>query len=154
MNESDHIEDNQPAFNHPENRPYRLAVAEDDRDMRRLLVYNLRKEGYDVIECADGNALIKTVRQSHADDKLAIDLIITDIQMPEYTGLEFFSMAQKNDWKIPVIMITAFGDENTLKEAIDMGIRRLLVKPFDVDKLIEEVKLALHLSHSKNDRIN
>jgi len=114
----------------------RVLVAEDDLEMRRLLCRAMRRAGYHVTEAEDGKALVNTLIGcvTSASGQLP-DLIISDVRMPGCTGLEVLARLRRIDWSIPIILITAFGDEQTHQEAARLGAARVLDKPFDVDEL-------------------
>jgi CheY-like chemotaxis protein len=114
----------------------RVLVAEDDLEMRRLVCRAMRRAGYEVTEVADGRALISTLihLMTQAPGSMP-DLIISDVRMPGCTGLEVLARLRRSDATIPVILITAFGDQQTHTEAERLGAVRVLDKPFDVDEL-------------------
>ena len=122
-------------------RSPRILVAEDDSEMRRLLVWRLRNVGFDTIECADGYQLLDNlgnpVLSGEPDD---FDLIVSDIRMPGVTGLTILSGVQLFDEFPPMILITAFGNEETHAEAERQGVAAMFDKPFDVDDLLERVE--------------
>jgi two-component system cell cycle response regulator CpdR len=117
-------------------RPFRILVAEDDAEMRRLVTDALRDDGYEVIELADGGRLLVDIAarlkaEPRGDD---IDLIVSDIRMPVCTGLQILEALRQAHWRTPVILMTAFGDEATRKQA--ESLRAVLFdKPFDLDDL-------------------
>ena len=114
----------------------RVLVAEDDREMRRLVCRAMRRAGYQVTEVEDGRALVSTLSQlmTQAPERMP-DLIISDVRMPGCTGLEVLARLRRSETAIPVILITAFGDQQTHTEAARLGAVRVLDKPFDVDEL-------------------
>jgi CheY-like chemotaxis protein len=117
-------------------RPRRVIVADDDPDMRELLASTLRHDGYEVIEIADGSELFQTVRSwlRHGDGQ-GLDAIVTDNRMPAFSGLEVLAELRSVDTRLPVILITAFGDGNTHAAARALGACAVFDKPFDVDDL-------------------
>jgi len=117
--------------------PARILLAEDDVEMRRLLAATLRRDGYEVIEAADGIELRRLVELHLLDNREhpAVDLVITDIRMPGQSGLRVLAGLRSEDWATPVLLITAFGDEATHAEAKRMGAAAVFDKPFDLDDL-------------------
>jgi DNA-binding response OmpR family regulator len=115
-------------------RPLRILLAEDDREMRRLLATSLREEGFDVIAASDGNRLLEQIG-SHilSPGRDPVDLVISDVRMPGRSGLEVLAGLRGADWATPFIIITAFGDEETHAEARRLGAVAVFDKPFDLD---------------------
>jgi len=119
-----------------------VLLAEDDRAMRSLLTYSLKRAGYRVVTCEDGWELLSHLgsylmeQQEHED----IDVVVSDIRMPGVTGLEVLEGAREATAFPPMILITAFGDDWTHDEAERLGARAILDKPFDVDALLDEVR--------------
>lgn len=124
----------------------RILVAEDDPEMRRLLVWNLRKEGFETVECSDGWELLdhlgNPVLEGEPDD---YDLIVSDIRMPGVTGLEILDGIHQTEWFVPMILITAFGSDEVHREAEELGAAGMFDKPFDIQDLIERIREVLVL---------
>jgi CheY-like chemotaxis protein len=125
-------------------RRFRILVAEDDAEMRRVIADTLRDDGYDVVELADGGRLLVDVaaRLKGSPEGDSIDLIVSDIRMPICTGLQILEALRLAHWRTPVILMTAFGDDATRRQA--EGLRAVLFdKPFDLDDLRTAVKNML-----------
>ena len=119
--------------------PAVILLAEDDHDMRELIAGALRRSGYEVIEARDGSELLELIGNAHLRTRgpgTAPDLIISDIRMPRWSGIEILAGLRRSDWAMPVVLITAFGDEPLHEEARRLGAVTVLDKPFDVDELI------------------
>jgi CheY-like chemotaxis protein len=121
-------------------RPARILLAEDDREMRRLLSSTLWNDGYHVVEAETGVELLDYLNPYIPNARvhgrlLAFDGIISDVRMPGLTGLEVLSLLRRYDPSTPVILITAFGDEETHAEAHRLGAVAVLDKPFDMEVL-------------------
>jgi two-component system response regulator (stage 0 sporulation protein F) len=116
--------------------PLRVLLAEDDPDMRSLLATALKEDGHDVIEIADGAQFLQVI---YSCRRLAsgrgFDAIISDIRMPAFSGLEVVADLRSTDTTVPIILITAFGDEQTHAAAFMLGVSAVFDKPFDVDDL-------------------
>jgi DNA-binding response OmpR family regulator len=114
----------------------RVLLADDDAEMRALLAYALRSDGYEVLEAADGGRLLVAITDAYEDGtgRDAFDLVISDVRMPIASGLAVLESLRKASWRTPVILMTAFGDELTRKRAESLGAV-LFDKPFDVDDL-------------------
>jgi DNA-binding response OmpR family regulator len=119
------------------NEPTRVLVAEDDEEMRRMLAGALRHEGYAVEEARDGNELLDKVRSSvrSGDGGAPVDLVVSDIRMPGRSGLDVLRSVREGDGTVPFILVTAFGDEETHRQAQEFGATLVLDKPFDMDDL-------------------
>ena len=117
----------------------RILVAEDDDEVRRFLVALLRGDGYDVVEAEDGRALLEALARQLEERVDPIDLIISDLRMPDINGLEVLGCLQRAEWKTPFILVTAFGSESITNEALRRGAAAIFDKPFDVDRLRSEI---------------
>jgi DNA-binding response OmpR family regulator len=118
-----------------------LVIAEDDRDMRRFLVESFEEEGYRVTEAANGEELHRHLLGPASLHGSAVpDIVVSDIRLPGLTGLELLAELRESDWSLPVILITAFGDESVHREGRRLGAAMVLDKPFDVEDLVEAVQ--------------
>ena len=122
----------------------RVLVAEDDTEMRRLITSTLVANGYDVAEARDGMELLDDIeanaRHGALDDYAAV---VSDIRMPWLSGMDVLAVLQVAAWKIPVILITGFGDAETHAEGRELGAVAVLDKPFDMDELMQTVARAI-----------
>ena len=120
-----------------------VLLAEDDRDLRRFLAQALQRDGYHVTEVDSGHGLLDELWE-RAASKAGFDLIISDVQMPGFTGLEVLEVLRDkcvvaDDYEpqlrdTPLILITAFGDPQVHADARRLGAV-VFDKPFDVDDL-------------------
>ncbi len=115
-------------------RPARILVVDDERSMRELLAIVLRREGYDVLLAENGRAAIEALERER------VDILISDIKMPDLSGVEVLRAAKRIDQNILGIMITAFASTETAVEAMRLGACDYLSKPFDVDLLKMKVR--------------
>lgn len=114
--------------------------------MRSLLNIALTGAGYEVSEVASGSALLNELRTAvtfGVPDPPR--LIISDIRMPGWTGLEVLAIAQMLDSDLAFVLITAFGDGRTHELAKELGAVAVFDKPFDIDELIATVRLHVSL---------
>lgn len=120
----------------PVHEPPRILVAEDDPDMRRLVVEALRKDGYEVIDVPDGGRLLVTLAHELVDENGAqlADLLVSDVRMPTCSGMAILEQLRASQRRMPVILVTAFGDAATHAHAEALGAL-LFDKPFDMDDL-------------------
>jgi len=126
----------------------RVLVAEDDREMRRLVVEALTADGCDVAEVCDGVELLAQVGSSvlfggFGSTREPPDLIVTDVRMPGLTGLTVVEGLRRAGVAVPVVVITAFGDDETHRVALEHGAVAVFDKPFDLDDLRTIVQHAL-----------
>jgi DNA-binding response OmpR family regulator len=118
----------------PVTTPRRILLAEDDDEMRVLLASALSRDGHEVVQAEDGAALVDLVTGSLQRGE-KVDLVITDVRMPELTGFEAVEWLRALGCRAPVIAITAFGDRRTHLEGVRRGFVRVIDKPFDIDEL-------------------
>ena len=118
--------------------PPRVLVAEDDDALRGVLVEALEGEGYEVTEGGGGEELVASLTppRGHVDGHF--DLIVSDIRMPDMTGLEMLEILRDMGARIPVVLITAFGSAHDHEEAERLGAL-ILDKPFEVEELLDAV---------------
>lgn len=111
----------------------KIVVAEDDAEMRSLLAELMRRDGYEVHEAKDGRELL-LVLEAVCIHGVLPDLIVSDIRMPGYTGLELLWAMREAEIALPVILITAFSDRK-VREGAQRSGAILVDKPLDFDDL-------------------
>jgi len=101
----------------------RVLVAEDDLEMRRLVVEALRKDGHEVHEAADGGRLLVYLAEAFERDSMLgdIDVVVCDVRMPVCSGLDLLEKLVEARWRVPFILMTAFGDDDTRRHAESLG---------------------------------
>jgi two-component system, NtrC family, response regulator PilR len=124
----------QPAAPVSDRRPPRILVVDDERSMRELLAIVLKREGYDVLLAENGRGAIEILERE------PVDILISDIKMPDLSGVDVLRAAKKIDQDILGIMITAFASTETAVEAMRLGACDYLSKPFDIDLLKMKVR--------------
>jgi DNA-binding NtrC family response regulator len=107
-----------------------VLVVEDDDAMRDLLVEELSDAGFSVLEASSGRQGIERVRAG------AIDLVITDLRMPELDGFDLIRDIRATDAPPHIVMITAFGSIETAIKAVKLGAYDYITKPFEIEELI------------------
>jgi len=117
-----------------ERRQPRILVVDDEPSMRELLAIVLRREGYEVVLAENGRTALELLERD------PIDLLISDIKMPDISGVDVLRAAKKADQDVLAIMITAFASTETAVEAMRLGACDYLSKPFDVDLLKMKVR--------------
>jgi DNA-binding response OmpR family regulator len=113
-----------------------VLVAEDDPEMRFLVARALRKDGYDVVEVGDGDALMLEVtnRLMRFGVLSDVDLVVTDVRMPGRDGLEIAEVLRGATYRVPLILMTGFGDDEIRRRAASLGAV-LFDKPFRLEDL-------------------
>ncbi len=111
-----------------------IVVAEDDQEMRRLIAGTLREEGYTVLEAADGMQLLDCIEHAARTGR-SLAAIVSDLRMPWLSGMDVLAVLRAASATVPLILITAFGDEATHAEGRELGAAAVLDKPFDMDEL-------------------
>jgi CheY-like chemotaxis protein len=125
----------------------RILVAEDDQELRELIALALRNDGYDVVEARDGVELLgyleaAAVAAGRGNGHTPVAAVVSDVRMPSLTGLDVLAVLRCAYWPVPVILITAFGDEDTHAEARELGVNAVFDKPFDLEDLCAAVREA------------
>jgi len=122
----------------------RVLVADDEPAVRRVIADVLRNRGALVEVRDNGAAAIDAVRTSASAGE-GFDLVISDIKMPDRNGYEVFSAARRTLPDVPVILMTGFGYDpsHSIVRASQEGLQCVLFKPFQVERLLEEIRSAL-----------
>src|SRR5437762_4515906 len=117
--------------------PSTILVAEDQADIRDLIVMNLRNAGYEVTAVADGVAALAS-QNEHASD-----LLILDLMMPGLDGLEVCKALRAKGGATPILMLTAKSTELDRVLGLELGADDYLTKPFSMAELLARVKALL-----------
>jgi DNA-binding response OmpR family regulator len=119
-------------------RPERVLVIDDSRQIREFLSeYILTPRGYEVLMAADGVTGLRLAFDERPD------LMIVDVQMPSMGGLDLLRRLQLRRLSIPAILITSYSSEQVAIDALRLGVRDYVVKPFDVQQMEEAIDRAL-----------
>lgn len=121
----------------------RVLVAEDDEDTRTLLAWGLRLHGYEVVEVKSGTELFEVLTMCLNAEEQMPDVILSDIRMPGFTGLEVLGCIDRAELGVPFILMTAFSDEETRKRGENDGAAAFLAKPFEFEKLLAAIDSSL-----------
>ncbi|SRR6266536_1252805 len=114
----------------------RILVVDDEPQLRRVLRTGLMSRSYDVRAAADGLTALDTFNDWHPD------LVITDLAMPNMDGLELCRRLRAIS-QVPIIVLSAKGEEQTKVEALDIGADDFVSKPFGIDELLARVRASL-----------
>ncbi|MGE4488726.1 MAG: response regulator transcription factor [Kiritimatiellales bacterium] len=121
-----------------------ILIIEDEEDIRELVKYNLQRENFGVLEAGSGEEGLKLV------DRISPDLILLDLMLPGKDGLEICRMLKRNGrtQNIPVVMMTARGEESDIVAGLELGAEDYVVKPFSPKVLGARVKAVLRRNAS------
>ena len=114
----------------------RILVVDDEPQLTRVLRTGLTSRGYDVRAAADGLAGFEAFNDWHPD------LVITDLGMPNMNGIELCRRLRAIS-QVPIIVLSAKGEEQTKVEALDTGADDFVTKPFGIDELLARVRASL-----------
>jgi two-component system response regulator PilR (NtrC family) len=133
----------------PAIRPHaaRILVVDDERSLRELLAIVLRREGHEVLLAENGRMALAALARGQ------VDLLISDIKMPDMSGVEVLRNAKQADPSLAAIMMTAFASTETAVEAMRLGACDYLVKPFDVDELKLKVREKLESRQLRQENV-
>src|SRR5712675_813999 len=117
----------------------RILIIEDDRDIVELVRYNLANEGFQVQAAFDGTSGLNTLK------KTPPDLLLLDLMLPKVSGLDICREVRRDDSlnRLPILMLTARGDEADRVVGLEMGADDYVTKPFSPRELIARVKALL-----------
>lgn len=119
--------------------PSHVLIVEDERDLQRVLAYNFKQAGFDVVSAMNGETALRAVREER------FDLIILDLMLPDLAGTEVCRRLKQNPQTaaIPVVMVTAKGEEVDRIVGFELGADDYVVKPFSVRELILRARAIL-----------
>ncbi len=122
----------------------RILLAEDDVAIRNGLVDTLESEGYDVVAAADGRAAIDRWNAS------TFDMVILDVMMPSVNGYDVCRTIRKKDEQVPILMLTAKGEELDKVVGLELGADDYVTKPFGIHELLARVAALLRRSRARS----
>ncbi|OGO68808.1 MAG: two-component system response regulator [Chloroflexi bacterium RBG_19FT_COMBO_56_12] len=117
----------------------RILIAEDERDIRDLITFTLKFSNHEVFAAANGEEALNMAKQ------LLPDIILMDVRMPKMTGYEACAAIKADPTiaHIPVVFLSAKGQESEVQTGIDLGAVEYILKPFAPDQLTERVRVLL-----------
>ncbi len=118
------------------NEEITILVVDDEEMLRNLLTRTLEREGYSVTTASGGRAAAEMLSKNR------YQILVSDVKMPEMNGFELLKFAKAKDPKMAVVIITAFGDNFTVKEAILLGADEYVIKPFKSADILTAVERA------------
>ncbi len=120
-----------------DNSKYKILVTEDEESVREIISWCLKENGYSVVTAENGKVALEKFKKD------TFHLILSDIKMPQMTGIELLKEIKRIDSDMPVIMVTAVSDVNIALDALKNGAYDYVTKPFNLEELIIAVKRAL-----------
>lgn len=125
---------------------FNILIVEDDKNLRKLIVTCLKKNSYNTYEAFNGNEALEVLDQNY------IDLIISDVMMPEMDGFQLIKELRDSKYKTPILLITAKSDIKDKKQGFLLGADDYMVKPINIEELLLRVQVLLRRSQSANER--
>ncbi|QUH18608.1 response regulator transcription factor [Alkaliphilus sp. B6464] len=122
-----------------------ILVVEDDKNLSKLMTAVLKQNGYNVLNAADGMQALDILDTSH------VDLIISDIMMPNMDGYELTDQLRQSNYNLPILMVTAKESFEDKKKGFILGTDDYMVKPIDIDEMILRVAALLRRSRIINE---
>jgi two-component system response regulator ResD len=119
-----------------------ILLAEDEERLRKLVSTYLKRENYHVLEAKNGKEALR-IWEDHS-----VDLMILDVMMPEVDGWSVCRRIRENS-DLPILMLTARGEENDKLFGFDLGVDDYVTKPFSVKELMARIKVLLKRSHKE-----
>ena len=117
----------------------KILIAEDERDIRDLITYTLQFAGFEVMAASNGEEVINLALQDPPD------LILMDVRMPRMTGFEACTILKADPRlkNIPVVFLSAKGQDSEIQTGLQVGAEEYLLKPFAPDQLTQRIQAVL-----------
>ena len=119
------------------NTDKRILIADDDEQIRELLVFDIQSSGYVVDEAENGEVALKKALENN------YDLILLDVMMPKMNGYDVCRNIRLVKPKVPILMLTAKGSLTDKTEGFDVGADDYLVKPFEIQEVLLRIRALL-----------
>ena len=121
------------------NTMVKILIAEDERDIRELILFTLKFSGFEVEVARDGSEAVEKAQQDE------FDLILMDVRMPRMTGYEACDKLKEieSTKDIPIVFLSAKGQDAEVKQGIQVGAEDYILKPFAPDHLTSQIKKIL-----------
>ena len=117
----------------------KILVVEDEPSLQKLLEYQLKRIGHEIVVVANGQQALASVKSDRPD------LVLLDVMLPVMGGFQVLRQLQedKNTSNIPVIMLSAKGQQHDIAAGIEKGVFDYITKPFNIPNLAERIEKAL-----------
>ncbi len=122
-----------------------ILVVDDEKDIVDLIAYNLEKEGYEVLTAGDGEKALAVIKNGK------LDLVVLDLMLPGIKGLDICRIIRRHpetEW-LPVIMLTAKGEDLDKVVGLEMGADDYITKPFSIRELVARVRAILRRAETR-----
>lgn len=123
----------------------KILIADDEQLMRQLVIDFLKPEGYEIVEAGDGKEALEKYRSEHPD------LILLDVMMPGYDGWTVCREIRRES-TVPIMMLTAKGEEIDQLFAYDLGVDEYITKPFSPKILVAKIKALLRRVQAEEEQ--
>ena len=123
----------------------KILIADDEQLMRQLVIDFLKPEGYEILEASDGKEALDIYDKEHPD------LILLDVMLPKMNGFDICAKLRDAGSTVPIIMLTAKGEEIDQLFAYDLGADEYITKPFSPKILVAKIKALLRRSQNEQE---
>ncbi|WNZ72922.1 sigma-54-dependent transcriptional regulator [Borreliella garinii] len=123
----------------------KILVADDEKNIREGIAAYLEDEGYFVFTASDGEEALETIENEN------LDVIISDLRMPQISGEKLLKIVKEKNFKIPFIILTAHGTVDSAVDAMREGAYDFLTKPLDLERLLLIIKRSLNKKENNNE---
>jgi len=132
-----------------DNHKHKILVAEDEPDIRELVSITLKYNGFEVTVAADGLEAVALAGREN------FDLIILDVRMPRMTGYEACRELRQQEAtkKIPIIFLSAKGQESEVQAGLEAGADEYIIKPFAPNELARRVRVTLENRRARSQQV-
>ena len=124
----------------------KILIADDEQLMRQLVIDFLQPEGYEILEAADGKEALQIYHEQHPD------LVLLDVMMPGYDGWTVCREIRRES-SVPIMMLSAKGEEIDQLFAYDLGVDEYITKPFSPKILVAKIKALLRRTQKEENEI-
>lgn len=121
----------------------RILIAEDNDDLRDLVVRALSEDGHDITEAADGAAALDQLKKADVE----FDLLLSDIKMPVMDGIALALATGRDHPNVAIMLMTGYADQRERTHGLDALVRDVIAKPFSLEQIKAAVRGVLVLRH-------
>ena len=125
---------------------FKILVVEDNKNLRKLMTTYLKNNSYETLEASDGEEALEVIDKNH------VDLIISDIMMPNMDGYELARELRGANYMVPILMVTAKETLDDKRKGFLSGVDDYMVKPVDMDEMVLRVGVLLRRANIINQR--